>query len=161
MVFVFRKTHQSVWECFCRSGWWTPGRKYKIKAFLWSQKSFSFYKCFTLRYASCVSGARPSLPIHSISYLEEGIRNTWWYICTVCRSPCSQSSCPWPGHPCSSSRSLGLPEYRYGKITSTRRVIQKRIKGKIVCSPTVSRWRSMMSINAEALFRFWRLIFLL
>ena len=25
---------------------------------------------FTLRYASCVSGAKPSRPIHSISYLE-------------------------------------------------------------------------------------------
>ena len=24
-----------------------------------------------MRYASCVSGARPSLPIHSISYLKE------------------------------------------------------------------------------------------
>ena len=39
-----------------------------------------FIQRSTLRYASCVSGARPSLPIHSISYLEEGFKDkkTQW-----------------------------------------------------------------------------------
>ena len=32
--------------------------------------TFTLRYFFTLRYASCVSGAKPSRPIHSISYLE-------------------------------------------------------------------------------------------
>ena len=52
---------------------------------------------------------------------------------------------------------LGFLECGYWQHIS---ISQAKHRIKDSCWQTVSRWRSMMSINAEALFRFWRLMFL-